>query len=54
MSKLSFFAGSAALFGRSPRQDRPDAYALLNRFDEHMLKDIGLSRLDVEVLRRGR
>lgn len=54
MSKLSFLAGSVALFGRSSRQQRPDAYAQLNRYDDHMLKDIGLSRLDVEALRRGR
>ena len=54
MTKLSFFAGSTALFGRAQRRDNPDAYALLNRYDDHMLKDIGLSRRDVEGLRRPR
>jgi uncharacterized protein YjiS (DUF1127 family) len=54
MMKLSFFAGSAALFGRTARREGREAYALLNRYDDHMLKDIGLSRRDVEDLRRGR
>lgn len=54
MTKLSFLVGSASLFGRTPRRDNPDAYAILNRYDEHMLKDIGLSRSDVEGLRRTR
>lgn len=44
-------AGSLDLFGRKRREAR-DAYSLLNRYDEHMLKDIGLSRRDVEDLRR--
>ena len=44
-------AGSLDLFGRKRREAR-DAYSLLNRYDDHMLKDIGLSRRDVEDLRR--
>ena len=52
MNKLLFLAGSAALFGRGQRREARDAYSLLNRFDEHMLKDIGLSRHDVERLKR--
>lgn len=54
MTKLSFLAGSVALFGRAQRREGRDAYSLLNRYDDHLLKDIGLSRLDVECLRRGR
>ena len=54
MYKLSILAGTATLFGRSARREARDAYALLNRYDDHMLKDIGLSRRDVEDLRRGR
>lgn len=54
MNKLSFLAGSAALFGRGTRREGRDAYSLLNRFDEHMLKDIGLTRRDVERLNRDR
>jgi uncharacterized protein YjiS (DUF1127 family) len=45
--------GSLDLFG-SKRREARDAYAQLNRYDEHMLKDIGLSRRDVEDLRRVR
>ncbi|PZF75069.1 hypothetical protein DK847_20260 [Aestuariivirga litoralis] len=54
MTKLSFLAGSVALFARPPRRDGRDAYAQLNHYDDHMLKDIGLSRADVEGLRRNR
>ena len=54
MTKLSFFVGSASLFGRRERQENRDAYTLLNRYDDHMLKDVGLTRSDVEGLRRGR
>lgn len=54
MTKLSFLAGSVTLFGRSAQQNRADSYSMLNRFDDHLLKDIGLTRRDVEVLRRGR
>jgi len=54
MNKLSFFADSAALFARRERSEGRDAYSVLNRFDEHMLKDIGLSRSDVERLGRKR
>ena len=42
--------GSFNLFGRK-RPETRDAYTLLNRYDDHMLKDIGLSRRDVESLR---
>ena len=54
MNKISFFAGPAALFGRGVRHEGRDAYSLLNRFDDHMLKDVGLSRSDVERLGRKR
>lgn len=54
MTKLSFLAGSFTLLSRGERREGRDAYSLLNRFDDHMLKDIGLSRRDVEGLRRGR
>lgn len=52
MNKLSFLAGSAVLFGRGQKREGRDAYSLLSRYDEHMLKDIGLSRHDVERLKR--
>jgi uncharacterized protein YjiS (DUF1127 family) len=29
-----------------------DVYARLTQYDDHLLKDIGLSRLDVEAMRR--
>lgn len=54
MTKLSFLAGSVALFARPPRRQGRDAYSQLNHYDDHMLKDIGLSRADVEGLRRNR
>lgn len=55
MIKLSLTSGfSGSLFGRSERRGGRDAYTLLNRYDEHMLKDVGLTRSDVETLRRGR
>ena len=54
MTKLSFLAGSVALFRNNARREARDAYAHLNHFDDHMLKDIGLTRRDVEGLRRGR
>jgi uncharacterized protein YjiS (DUF1127 family) len=39
-------------FSRGQRRERRDAYLLLNRYDDHMLRDIGLTRGDVEDLRR--
>ena len=29
-----------------------NVYARLNQYDDHLLKDIGLTRLDVEAMRR--
>ena len=29
-----------------------DVYARLTQYDDHLLRDIGLSRLDVEAMRR--
>ena len=49
-SLSSGVTGSLSLFGRKRREAR-DAYDQLNRYDDHMLKDIGLSRRDVEDLR---
>lgn len=51
MTKLSFLGGTGALFRRPARQEGRDAYSLLNRFDDHLLKDVGLSRRDVQLLR---
>ena len=52
MTKLSFLAGSVTLFGRSARQNRADSYSMLNRYDDHVLKDIGLTADDLGILRR--
>jgi hypothetical protein len=54
MTKLSFLAGSLVLLGRGPRREVRDASAHIKRFDDHMLRDIGLSRRDLEDMRRGR
>lgn len=54
MTKLSFLAGSVALFRSNARREARDAYAHLNHYDDNMLKEIGLTRGDVQGLRRGR
>ena len=54
MNKLSLFLGSATVFNRTQRREAGDAHFMLNKFDDHMLKDIGLSRQDVERMGRGR
>jgi uncharacterized protein YjiS (DUF1127 family) len=50
----SRIAASFAFFGAPQRRKAPDAFAILNRFDDHMLNDIGLSRADVTKLGRPR
>lgn len=50
LSLANGVTGSLNLFGRKRRAAR-DAYDQLNRYDAHMLRDIGLSRRDVEDLR---
>lgn len=54
MNKLSLFLGSAPLFNRAQRREAGDVHSVLSRFDDRMLKDIGLSRQDVERMGRGR
>ena len=51
-SLTSRFANNFSMLGRSQRREVKDAYQALSKFDDFMLKDIGLSRLDVDKLRR--
>lgn len=52
LSPTSRFASSPTLIGTSPQRDARDACDAPKRFDEFMLKDIGLTRRDVDRLRR--
>jgi uncharacterized protein YjiS (DUF1127 family) len=51
-SLTSRFANNFSMLGRSQRREAKEAYHALSKFDDFMLKDIGLSRLDVDKLRR--